>query len=228
LNNFSIAVRNDLILASYTLTITEKRLLLCFISKIPMKRELNSITLQKLDIKQYASLFNVQPKHALADIKKALITLPNRTVYLRRDEPFKDTVFNWISKETMFLDDGYTLGIRWSEEVIQYISELKWFFLTLKLDEVKNLSSFYALRLYELIRCELGEKPKEIPYFTIEDIRFLLDIDEKKHLTTTNLTNSLMKPAIKAINRDTTMVVVMEPYKRERKIIGFRFKVTKT
>ena len=184
MNNYKVTVSNLLARASYNLTITEKRLLLCFISKIPIKRKIQATTLQKLDIKLYASLFNVEPKHALADIKKAILTLPDRKVYLIR-EGFQDKEFNWIAKETVFMDDGYTLGIRWSEGVIAYISQLAGFFLSYKLDEVKNLSSFNALRLYEFIRCELGAKPKDIPYITIEDIRFMLAISENKHLTTT-------------------------------------------
>lgn len=227
MHNNKVTVSNQLIRASYTLSITEKRLLLCFISKIPPNTKVESTTLQKLDVKKYAALFGLSPKHALANIKKALITLPERTVYLRSEKPFKDLVFNWISKDTVFLDDGYTLGIKWSEEVISYISQLNGYFLSYKLDEIKNLRSFYALRLYELLRCELGEKPKDIPYITVEDIRFMLAIDDKKHATTGNLTNSLIKPAIKAINRDTSMGVELVLYKKAREIIGFRFKVTK-
>lgn len=73
------------------------------------------------------------------------------------------------------------------------------------------------------IKCELGEKPKDIPYITIEDVRLLLDLEETKYKTTTNLISAVLKPAIEAINRDTGMQIELQLYKRERKTIGFRF-----
>lgn len=228
MNNYNVAVRNDLARASYTLSITEKRLLLCFISIIPPKVKIESTTIQRLDIRRYASLFNVEPKHALAEIKKALITLPERMIYIKQEDS-EIKAINWISKEVVLIDDGYTLGIKWYHGVIPYISLLARNFVSFKLDEVKNLRSYNALRLYEFISCELGAqsnvKRKEAPYIAIEDIRFMLAIGENKHLATSNLINSIIKPAIQAINRDTPMIVDMELYKRGKKVIGFWFKV---
>ena len=85
------------------------------------------------------------------------------------------------------------------------------------------MRSFNALRIYEFILCELGEKPDDIPYITIEDFRFMLGIDKNMHTNFSNLNNNVLKPAIDAINRDTNIAVEAEQYKKARKVIGIRF-----
>ena len=216
-----VTVKNVLVRASYTLSVVEKRLILCFISRIPPHREIEPTTLQKLDIRQYAKLFGKQDKHALAEVKKVLDSLHKRRVRLLENSSH----FNWVSCKPTLIDDDYTLCIQWTEEVINYISQIKQYFTSYPLGDICKLSSFNAIRIYEYILCELGEKQGDIPYITLEDFRFMLDIGEKQHTTVSNLNNNVLKPAILAINRDTSMVVEAKLYKKGRKTIGFRFLV---
>jgi len=223
MENYIVAVSNSLVKASYSLDITQKRLLLCYISKVSLDHKLKPEWFYSLDLREYIKLYGLQEKTALAQVTKAISTLAERRVYLRIDEGVNDIEFNWLSCKPELLRDGYTLRIKWSKEVIPYISKLKWFFTSYPLDYVSSLRSFNALRIYEFILCELGEKPKDKPYITIENLRFMLGIDENKHTIFSNFNANVLKPAIDAINRDTYMDVEAKQYKKGKEVVGFRF-----
>jgi len=181
----------------------------------------------RLNIREYAKVFGQQDKHALADVKKVIGSLYEQRVFMKRDEGFKDIDCRWLSCKPELIDDGYTLSIKWSTEIIPYISKLSGrYFTSYTLGDVSKVSSFYGIRLYEYILCDIGEnnkKKKHIPDITIEKLRFMLGIGENKHVSFSNLNSSVINPAIRAINRDTSMVVEAKVYKRGRKAIAIRF-----
>ncbi|MFK4064179.1 replication initiation protein, partial [Brucella anthropi] len=86
-----------------------------------------------------------------------------------------------------------------------------------------SLSSFYAVRLYELMSqfLKLGERS-----CTLDQLRQMLDLGDK-YQDVKNLRVRVIDPALKELNANTDLAVTAEPMRKGRKIVGFSFTISK-
>ncbi|GAD65161.1 hypothetical protein PA6_078_00070, partial [Aquipseudomonas alcaligenes NBRC 14159] len=86
-----------------------------------------------------------------------------------------------------------------------------------------SLSSFYAVRLYELMSQFLKLGQREC---TLDQLRQMLDLGDK-YQDVKNLRVRVLDPALKELNAGTDLAVTAEPRRQGRKIVGFSFTITK-
>nr|WP_185156565.1 replication initiation protein RepM [Psychrobacter sp. MES7-P7E] len=223
---------NALIQASYTLDLAEQRLiLLAIIEARNTKQGITQDTLLEIHASSYAKQFNINDKTAYTVVKDASKGLFDRYVTYHDKNPKngKDRSFHcrWIDKTGIEPDSGIVY-IRFTSDVIPLITRLESHFTSYEIDKVANLTSSYAIRLYEILISwrEVGKTPK----YEIDDLRSKLGVEPKQYKQMCNFKSRVLELAIDQINQHTDITAKYEQYKRGRVItaISFSFKPKKS
>ena len=153
--NELVVKSNRLVEASYRLTMAEQRIvLLAIVEARETKTGLTSDTLVEIRAADYARTFNVPENLAYMQMIEAEKNLFNRYVILHDINPKTgkedDLKVRWISAARYPKGRG-SIYIRFSQDMVPYITRLEREFTPYKLEKVANMSSIYAIRIYELL-----------------------------------------------------------------------------
>ncbi|MGP5532955.1 replication initiation protein RepM [Psychrobacter celer] len=222
---------NALIQASYTLDLAEQRLILLAI--IEARNSGQGIThdsLLRIHASNYAKQFGVNDKTAYTVVKDASKGLFDRYVTYHDKNPKngKDRSFHcrWVDKIGVEPDSGIVY-MRFTSDVVPLITRLESHFTSYEIDKVANLSSSYAIRLYEL--CVAWREQGFTQQYKIEELRQKLGVEPEKYKAMNNFKARVIDLAIKQINQHTDITVKYEQHKTGRTItaISFKFKQKK-
>ena len=214
-----------LINASYTLDLAEQRLILLAI--IEARNSGQGIThdsLLKIHASSYAEQFGVNDKTAYTVVKDASKGLFDRYVTYHDKNPKngKDRSFNcrWVDKIGVEPDSGIVY-MRFTSDVVPLITRLESHFTSYEIEKVANLSSSYAIRLYELI---IQWRDNGVTQrYKIDDLRQKLGVEPEKYKEMYNFKIRVIDLAIKQINTHTDITVKYEQHKLGRKITAMSF-----
>lgn len=220
-----------LINASYTLDLAEQRLILLAI--IEARNSGQGIThdsLLRIHASNYAKQFGVNDKTAYTVVKDASKGLFDRYVTYHDKNPKngKDRSFHcrWVDKIGVEPDSGIVY-MRFTSDVVPLITRLESHFTSYEIEKVANLSSSYAIRLYEL--CAAWREQGFTQRYKIDDLRQKLGVEPEKYKEMYNFKIRVIDLAIKQINEHTDITVKYEQHKTGRTItaMSFTFKVKK-
>lgn len=219
---------NALIQASYTLDLSEQRLILL---AIVMAREtgqgIGHDSLLCVHGTVYAKYFNTNNETAYTVLKDASKGLFDRYVTYHDKNPKtgKDRSFHcrWVDKIGYEKDSGYVY-LRFTQDVVPLITRLEEQFTSYELEQVSRLTSGYAMRLYELLIQwrSTGKTPK----FEITEFRSQLGVEETQYQTMSNFKKHVLDFAVNQVNEFTDINVCYEQHKDGRTINGFTFNFT--
>ena len=216
---------NALIQASYTLDLAEQRLILLAI--VEARNSGQGIThdsLLKIHASSYAKQFNVNDKTAYTVVKDASKGLFDRYVTYHDKNPKngKDRSFHcrWVDKIGVEPDSGIVY-MRFTSDVVPLITRLESHFTSYEIEKVANLTSGYAIRLYELLISwrEVGKTPT----YEIDDLRQKLGVEPDQYKELYNLKIRVLDLAVSQINDHTDITATYEQHKTGRKVTGFTF-----
>ncbi len=222
---------NALIQASYTLDLAEQRLILLAI--IEARNSGQGIThdsLLRIHASSYAKQFGVNDKTAYTVVKDASKGLFDRYVTYHDKNPKngKDRSFHcrWVDKIGVEPDSGIVY-MRFTSDVVPLITRLESHFTSYEIEKVANLSSSYAIRLYEL--CVAWREQGFTQRYKIDDLRQKLGVEPEKYKAMNNFKARVIDLAVSQINQHTDINVKYEQHKLGRKItaMSFIFKVKK-
>lgn len=216
---------NALIQASYTLDLAEQRLILLAI--IEARNSGQGIThdsLLRIHASNYAKQFGVNDKTAYTVVKDASKGLFDRYVTYHDKNPKngKDRSFHcrWVDKIGVEPDSGIVY-MRFTSDVVPLITRLESHFTSYEIAEVANLTSIYAIRLYELI---IQWRDNGVTQrYKIDDLRQKLGVEPEQYKTMSNLKAKVLDRAIKQINQHTDITVKYEQHKTGRTITAMSF-----
>lgn len=217
---------NALIQASYTLELSEQRLILL---AIVMAREtgqgISHDSLLCVHGTIYANYFDVNNETAYTVLKDASKSLFDRYVTYHDKNPKtgNDRSFHcrWVDKIGYEKDSGYVY-LRFTQEVVPLITRLEKNFTSYELEQVSRLTSGYAMRLYELIIKWRSEC--ETPMLELNEFRRQLGVENNQYQTMSNFKKNVLDLAVNQINDFTDITVKYEQCKEGRNITGFKFK----
>ena len=89
------------------------------------------------------------------------------------------------------------------------------------LNQIANLTSMYAVRIYEMLM--QWRKKKIVPSIGIEELRERLGIAENEYPRIFDLKKRVLDVAIKQINEHTDIIASYEQSKQGRNVTGFVF-----
>lgn len=224
MKNGLVVKDNALINASYNLEVTEQRLMLLAI--INARETGNGITADsKLQIhaSDYMKHFNVDKKTAYEALKNAVDNLFNRQFSFREVRGGTDFIVKsrWVSRIAYATNEAI-LEITFAPDVVPLILRLEEHFTSYQLKQVTQLTSKYAIRLYELLIAwrEVGKTPQ----IELSEFRHKLGVEDNEYKDMHNFKKRVLEPSIKQINEHTDITVKVEQHKKGRSVSGFSFK----
>ena len=245
MGNDLIVKANDVIKASYQLTANEQRLILSAIAQIPKGVPVSDRTIYPIKAENFIEL-GVHPKTAYREMNDAIERLYERNVIIKQGETIIKTRWvqmiikmdrDWIRDNYHFYNEGYQqgdeflveqafpadyciIGIKFSEAVLPFLSNLTNNFTQYLKQDIAGLSSAYAIRFYELI---MQYKSTGYVKLSLADLRNMLDLGSK-YEATKDLKVRVIETAINEINKKTPIKVNYELLKTGRKFTHLELK----
>ena len=212
---------NALINASYSLELTEQRIILLAIlkareNKTPHNQEL-IVTAQS-----YITAFNVHRNTAYKTLKTACDNLFTRQfTYQRYNSNGNVEVVKtrWVQSVIYAENESY-IKIKFTDEILPLVTMLEKHFTSYELQQVANLKSVHSIRLYELLIQYRTVGKIEI---SLDDLRLKLGINESEYPRMDNFKNRVLDVGIQQINEHSDISVKYEQVKQGRTITGFKF-----
>ncbi|MFU8928213.1 replication initiation protein RepM [Acinetobacter puyangensis] len=217
MKNELVVKSNQVIEASYRLSVVEQRVILSAIAKIPKMCEVSDDEIYTVSVQDLKAL-GIHEKTAYRDLKEAVNRLYDRSISL--DMGNKLVKMRWVQR-VEFTDNQSAVALRFSKDILPFISNLKANFTQYLLSEVSKMQGVYSVRIYELLiqYKEVGGR-----LISIDDLRIMLDLGTR-YKTTGNLIAWVITPAIEEINELTELKVIAKPTKTGRKFTHISFTI---
>lgn len=213
---------NEVIEAGYKLSLNEQRTVLACIGQVNSKEELLKTDEFELSAKDFAKIFGVSDKTAYEALIEVTDSLFNRYIVINNPFPHKPNITHlktrWISSIYYAENEG-KITLCFAEKILPYLSQLEGTFTKYELKHIGNMTSIYAIRLYELLMQwkTIGKREIEIDWlrkqFEIENL-YPAMCDFKKRV---------IDPAVKDINTHSNFAVAWEQRKTGRKVTHLIF-----
>ena len=218
MNKNHVVKSNQVIEASYQLSVVEQRIVLAAISRIPKNQPITDDELYPVSVNELKQL-GVHEKTAYRDLKEGINRLYERSINLSIDD--KSIKMRWV-QEIQFLDSQSVIGIRFSKPILPFISNLSREFTKYALSDIAGINSGYGIRIYELLVQYRQIGKREI---SVENLRTMLELG-KKYPLFADFKKRVIDTAVDQINECSPLKVTYEQKKTGRKVthILFAFK----
>ena len=219
MQNKLVVKDNALINASYYLSLVEQRLvLLGIVEARDNQSQNNEFTIH---VNSYISAFGVDDSTAYLSIKDACKRLKKREfTFIRVVNGVAEKVESYWVQSVAYAENSSYVKIRFTDDVMPLITKLEKHFTSYQLEKVKDLTSIYAIRLYELL---ISWKQTRKVELSLADLRLKLGIELNEYKTMCNFKAKVLDLAVSQINEHTDITVKYEQVKTGRQITGFKF-----
>ena len=216
---------NALIQASYTLDLVEQRLMLLAIMEArETGKGIAPDSLLQIHAHSYAEHFDVNKETAYTVMKDASKGLFDRYVTYHDKNPKtgKDRSFHcrWVDKIGYEKETGIVY-LRFTHDVVPLITRLEQQFTSYDIEQISNLNSAYAIRLYELLI--QWRSVGKTPLFDLQQFRQQLGVEPVQYKTMSNFKKYVLDFAVQQVNEHTDITVKYDQHKQGRVITGFTF-----
>ena len=218
---------NRIVEASYRLTLNEQRIILYSICRA---REEQKGLFPDLPVTITAETFarqfpSIDKSNVYSQLKDAMNALYARSVTIHDIDPetamprVRET--RWLS-EKAYIDGAGHVQVVFTPAVIQHITRLEAEFTSYQLEKVGNMTSSYAIRIYEMLAQyrEIGNRELNLQW-----LRGVLQIESHEYKLTADFTRKVLDAAVKQINEHSDLKVSYTPKKTGRAITDFVFKI---
>lgn len=215
---------NALINASYNLDLVEQRLiLLAIVEARESGKGINANDPLTVHAESYINQFNVHRNTAYQALKDACDDLFARQFsYQSLSE--KGNVINhksrWVS-EVAYIDNEAVVRLIFSPAIVPLITKLEEQFTKYEMQQISNLTSAYAVRLYEILIA--WRSTGKTPLINLIDFRKKIGVLETEYKRMYDFKKYVLDIALKQVNEHTDITVNVEQHKVGRSIIGFSF-----
>ncbi|MHA3084521.1 replication initiation protein RepM [Acinetobacter sp. ANC 5383] len=215
---------NALINASYNLDLVEQRLiLLAIVEARESGKGINANDPLTVHAESYINQFGVHRNTAYQALKDACDDLFARQFsYQSLSE--RGNVINhksrWVS-EVAYVDNEAVVRLIFSPAIVPLITRLEEQFTKYEIQQISNLSSAYAVRLYEILIA--WRSTGQTPLIDIHDFRNKIGVLDTEYKRMYDFKKYVLDIALKQVNEHTDITVKVEQHKTGRSITGFSF-----
>lgn len=175
----------------------------------------------------YMQTFNTSKDLAYKNLKKAVFGLYAAEWGYR----YKNSKGNIVvhrerfTQNAIYVDSEATVEFVFADAVIPMLVQLEKDFTSYDIKQVANLSSLYAMRIYEMIMRHFDKKKGSgWLELSLDELKFRLGILPSEYSRMANFKARVLDVAINQINDRTDLNVAYEQKKQGRSIVGFLFK----
>lgn len=214
---------NDIIRGKQSMTLQTARLIRLLITQVV--KEDKDLKTYKCRITDLAAFFNISKNNIYRDIEDICESALKSLVYIGTGDPKKPWKrFHWLSSAEY---DGHgTITICLSDDLKPYILELDKWFTQYQLKNILEFSSYYAIRLYEIIKCEDGAKGGYNTHleFSMEDLRKYFDCEDKYKLFA-DFKRKVIEISVREINEKSDLYIIPNYKKTGRAVTSIEFEL---
>ena len=216
---------NALMNASYNLDLVEQRLiLLAIVEARESGKGINANDPLTVHAESYINQFGVARQTAYQALKDACDDLFARQFSYQEINERGNTEnvrSRWVS-EVRYVDAEATVKLIFAPIVIPLITRLEERFTQYEMKQISELSTGYAIRLYELLIC--WRTTGKTPIIELADFRQKMGVLDAEYQRMYDLKKYVLEPSLKQINEHTDITATYEQHKRGRTISGFSFR----
>lgn len=215
---------NDLIRASYKLTINEQRLILACIAQLDPRlpipktkdREIRPI---KISVSDFAEIFDISDRSTVYTVlQEATNRLYERDIKTYDENGKRYGRFRWVQAVEYYEGQGY-VELTFTQRVAPYISLLHQQFTSYQLKQIATVSSIYAIRIFEFL---MQFKATGVVVIELDEFKRLLEI-EGKYDRFANLKVRVIEPAVRELTHKANLIITWIPFRQRNRVTGLRF-----
>jgi plasmid replication initiation protein len=224
IQNLTVYKANEVIEAGYKLTLNEQRVVLACIAQVDSANALLVTDEFELSAKDFAVIFSVSETNAYAALIDVAEALFNRYVVVENPEPKRPKIkrlkMRWISSIKYLGDEGEgKIILRFAQDILPYLSELKRAFTRYKLEHIGKMTSIYAIRLYELLAQWQSVGKREVELDWLKEQFEITD----QYADMSDFKKRVLDPAVKDINDHSNFQVSWTQRKTGRRVTHLVF-----
>lgn len=209
---------NPLVEAQYALDLLAQKIVRYLVSKIKPDDETFENRIYSLKVKDFCDFVDREYQlKAFQDIRSAAEKLLSTKITIRRGKEVTRTT--WIASYKYHEGEGW-FEFAFSPHLERELLQLKDKFTKYYLENISQLRSKYAIRLYEILLqyIAVGERRETIP-----DIRGMLGVEENEYLIFRDFKRSVLKKAQSEIRKKTDIEFDFIVEKEGRKPVAIIF-----
>jgi len=223
-----VTMSNALIRSAQGLTLAEKRLMMCAVSKLDSVRvpRNGECPVVKITALEYAEAFHLDPATAYEQLQSGAKNLYTRSInffepaYKRNGKPLLVTkTMRWVGQVDYHKKEGW-LELHFWYAVVSHLMGLRKQFTSYQLEQASALRSIYSVRLLELL---MRFKCTGRAEFSIEDFCQSMEATEKQKLDFGKIRTKIIEPAVKELAKKDGFLIQWESINAGRKVTGLRF-----
>lgn len=177
----------------------------------------------KLSALEFAEQFNIAPNHAYTILKQATKKLMHTNIRIEKPDMFTTTYIN-ICEMVEYNHKEGSITIEFTQRIMEYLKQRTNNFTLYNLKEVADLTSIYAVRLYELMQ-QFNTTTGMLVY-TIGQWREMFGVQPAQYKLYADLKRKVFTQALEEINKKTGYQLNMSEIKEGRKVVRVRFDFT--
>ena len=213
-------IKNALINGIFSLTTIEFRVLIALASQVP--RYENDKRYYSIKITELGKLMKLNQKNQYAQIETACRGLPNKSINVECGRGRKKK--SWLSV-AWFDFIAYTEGLiafRFAQGIQPYLTYVRGAYVDIPTQLLMDFGSFYGIRLFLLARqwyeiARRNGKISAVRKISIEEIKNLFVL-EGKYKSSADLVRYVIEPAIKEVEKLTSLRISFTTQKTKTKI----------
>lgn len=213
---------NHLIEASYYLTLNEQRVILMAITQIHRKNGFSSDDVFTIYASEFSAQFKLNTDGIYGELVQVAERLFERHVIINKPDTNNPKIqkirTRWISS-IVYVPDDAVLLIKFSQDIIPLLALLESQFTKYRLEDVSQMTSIYAIRIYELLM-QWGRKGQREVNIQWLKTQFQL---ENKYSAIKDFKKYVIEPAITQINTHSDLQVSYTQRKTGREVTHFTF-----
>lgn len=214
---------NALIEASYTLSVSEQRILLACIAQVDRGAPITDEVMYSIPVARIAKATNSDSKSIYKELLEAARKLRRREVSIDLEpngggRKSKTLEASWVQSIVYSHRDG-VINLRFNKDMLPFLTELKEQFTRYDMAEVARMTSMYGIRLFEMLIQYTTIGSREI---ALEDLRKWLQLRDKYTLMA-DLRRYVIEPAVSQVNEHSRLQVHYELKRTCRKITHLNF-----
>jgi plasmid replication initiation protein len=216
---------NELIRASYKLTVNEQRLVLTCIAQLDPRKPIpktkdGDIKPIRVSVSEFAESYHISERStAYTALQEATDRLYERDIKTYDETGKRYGRFRWVQAVEYHQGQGY-VELTFTQRVAPYITLLHRQFTTYKLKQVAQVNSIYAIRIFELL---MQFKSTGVLVMAIDEFKLLLELKDK-YDRFANLKARVIEPAIRELASKANLEISWEPIRQNRRVTSLRFR----
>ena len=214
----NVVKANVLIASKGRLTALEQKFFCTLVSSITTQDERDQRTLYSFSIRQFANIASISYSQIYEQVHEAAKRIMERILTVKREKG--QLTIALLSSVESFEGEG-RIAVRFSEEILPYIFDLRREFTRYQLKNILILRSTHAIRLYELLKQTETLKKRTM---TLSELKEYLGTG-KRYQRFGHLKLRVLDPSMREINEKTDINVSYKKIKEGRRIAELEFTI---